>query len=350
MPGGPRSRAREAVAPLARVVREPDLRRLLLALAGSYVGYWGFTVAMAVWAYGRGGAALVGVAAFARLAPAALLGPFTGLIADRWSRTRVMVACDLLRAALLAGVAAAIWSDAPAAVVIAPVALVSVAGGVFRPAQAALMPALARTPEQLTAANAAASTIESTGIFVGPALGGLLLLVAATHVVFLAVAATLVASALLVLRISVRPRAAPRPDADEHIVRQLLAGGRLLGADRDLRLFTSLFAAQTLVCGIANVLVVVVALRLLGRDQSWVGYLEAAAGVGGILGGLAAANLVGRRTLSGPFAAGLLLWGLPLVLVGLWPAALVALLAWALIGVGNSLADVAGLTLLQRAA
>jgi hypothetical protein len=347
---GVKARVSESMGTVARVVREPDVRRLLLALAGSYIGYWGFTVALGVWAYERGGPGLVGVAAFVRLAPSAICGPFMGLIADRYSRTRVMVACDLTRAAILGGVAAAIALDAPAAVVILPLAVVSVAGGVFRPAQAALMPALARTPEELTAANAAATTIESAGIFVGPAIGGVLLVVASPQVVFLAVAGALLSSALLVLRIRARPRAAAQADADEHIARQLVAGARLLVAEPRLRIFTGLFCAQTLVAGAANVLVVIVALRLLHRDQGWVGYLEAAGGIGGVLGGIGAAGLIGRRSLSGPFLLGMVLWGVPLVILGAGPAALVALAAWAVMGAGNTLGDVAGFTLLQRAA
>jgi MFS family permease len=46
---------------------------------------------------------------------------------------------------------------------------------------------------------------------------------------------------------------------------------------------------------------------------------------------------------------GLLLWGVPLLLVGLWPEAWVAFAAFAIVGVGNTIVDVAGDTLLQRA-
>ena len=42
----------------------------------------------------------------------------------------------------------------------------------FGPAEAALLPSLARTPAELTAANATSSTIESVIAFVGPAVGG----------------------------------------------------------------------------------------------------------------------------------------------------------------------------------
>jgi MFS family permease len=354
---GVRARARESVSIVVRVLREPDIRRLLLALAGSYVGYWGFTVALGVWAYQRGGAGLVGVAAFVRLAPSALFGPFMGLVADRYPRARVMVVCDLTRAVLLGGVAVAVAAQAPAAVVIVPLAVVSLAGGVFRPAQAALMPALARTPEELTAANAAAATIESVGIFLGPALGGVLLIVASPQAVFAVVAVVLLLSAALVARISTRPTRALEPtaaaapsDTEERLTRELLAGVRLLVVDPGLRVFTGLFAAQALVAGAMNVLVVVVALRVLDRSQAWVGYLEAAGGIGGVVGGVAAVGLAGRRALSGAFAVAMLMWGVPLVVLGGVPGALTALAAWAVCGAGNTIGDVAGFTLLQRAA
>ena len=48
------------------------------------------------------------------------------------------------------------------------------------------------------------------------------------------------------------------------------------------------------------------------------------------------------------FAAGLLLWGLPIMVIGAWPEAVVAFLMMAVIGGGNSVLDVSGLTLLQR--
>lgn len=71
----------------------------------------------------------------------------------------------------------------------------------FRPAQAALAPAVARTPGELTAANAVASTVESVGFFCGPALAGVLLAVTGVEVVFALTAATLLWSALFLLGI-----------------------------------------------------------------------------------------------------------------------------------------------------
>ena len=58
---------------------------------------------------------------------------------------------------------------------------------------------------------------------------------------------------------------------------------------------------------------------------------------------------MGRRNLASPFGIGIVLWGVPIALIGLWPEPLPALLLLGLLGVGNTVVDVAGLTLLQRA-
>jgi len=75
----------------------------------------------------------------------------------------------------------------------------------------------------------------------------------------------------------------------------------------------------------------------------------AAVGVGGIVGAVAAAGLVGRRRLAGGFLVGLFLWGAPLIVVGALPSLAVVALMMAAVGLGNTLVDVAGFTLMQRA-
>ena len=69
-----------------------------------------------------------------------------------------------------------------------------------------------------------------------------------------------------------------------------------------------LFGAQVFVSGAISVLIVVMALQLLDMGQSGVGLLNAAVGVGGVLGSVVAAALVGRGRQSLNFAAGLVLW------------------------------------------
>jgi len=335
----------------AQTFRNPNIRRLELAWAASVTGEWSSIVALSVFAYDAGGPAAVGLVVLIRTLPSAAAAPFAALLSDRFRRERVMVAADLVRALAVAGAAAAVLAQAPAGVVFALAGLVALVSTAFRPAQVALLPALARTPEELTSANVASTTIESVAFFAGPALGGLLLAATSTGVVFAAQAGTFLLSAFLVGRIRAEPGEAEAEPGDEArgIVREALAGFRAIGTDSRLRLIVGLFAAQTFVAGALNVLIVVTALELLDLGESGVGLLTSADGVGGLLGAAAALVLVGRRRMASSFGVGLVLWGLPIALIGAWPTPAAALVLLAVVGIGNTVADVAGLTLLQRA-
>ena len=340
---------RESLGALRDVFRNPGLRRLQLAWIGSVTGDWAYAIALGVFAYEAGGATAVGLVALLRFLPSAVVAPFAAVLADRYSRQRVMLAADAIRAAALAGAATVALADGPAPVVYALAALVAVVSTAFQPAQAALIPTLARDPRELTAANVASSTIESVGSFLGPAIGGLLLAVTSPGVVFAATAGAFVWSALNVARIPSTPTA--REDVvEEALHREVLAGFRAIFAVPSLRLVVGLYSAQTLVAGALNVLVVVAALELLDLGRSGPGLLNSAVGIGGLIGAAITLGLVGLRGLGTAFAFGLVLWGLPLVLFGAWPTTGAAILFLGLLGIGNTLVDVSGLTLLQRTA
>jgi MFS family permease len=351
MSQGLRALLLEPFRAFAQTFRNSNIRRLELAWAASVTGEWSSIVALSVFAYDVGGPAAVGLVGLIRMLPSAVVAPFAALLSDRFRRERVMVAADLVRAFAVAGAAAAVFAQAPAGVVFALAGLVALVSTAFRPAQVALLPTLAQTPEELTSANVAATTIESVAFFAGPALGGLLLAATSTGVVFSAQAGTFLLSAFLVGRIRAEPaEAEPEPgDEARGIVREALAGFRAIGTDSRLRLIVGLFAAQTFVAGALNVLIVVMALELLDLGESGVGLLTSADGVGGLLGAAAALVLVGRRRIASSFGVGLVLWGLPIALIGAWPTPAAALVLLAVVGIGNTVADVAGLTLLQRA-
>ena len=97
-----------------------------------------------------------------------------------------------------------------------------------------------------------------------------------------------------------------------------------------------------------GVILVVVAIDVLGIGEPGVGTLMAAFGLGGLAGALAGISLVGRGGLGRPFQLSLAGWGLPLALIGIWPATGVALVALAVSGFANSLLDVSGFTSMQE--
>ncbi|HEX9597864.1 MAG TPA: MFS transporter [Gaiellaceae bacterium] len=331
------------------VFRNPALRRIELAWASSVIGTWAYGIAVIVYAYEQGGATAVGVVGLARWLAAAVASPFAALLGDRYDRRWVMASSDLARAALIGGAALAAFADAPPAVIYLLAGLVSVAATAFRPAEAALIPSLATTPEELTAANVAASTIESVGIFGGPAIGGLLLAAAGPGVVFLVTGAAMLWSALLIA--GIHPSAEPKREREVvSVVDELLAGFRTIARERRMRLLVGLFSAQTFVDGMLSVLIVVIALKLLDTGQAGVGFLNSAVGVGGLFGALAAAALVGRRRQAADFGVGIFIWGVPIALVAIWPNQVFVLVLLAVVGIGNTIVDVSGMTLLQRSA
>ena len=341
-------RLAEARTAFGGVLHNRALRRLELAWACLVVGAWAYGVAVVVYAYEQGGARAVGVVGLLRWGTAALASPFAAALGDRYDRRLVMVGSDLFRAGLTMVAAAAVFADWGPWLVYVLAALVSVAGTPFRPAEAAYTPVLTNTPEELSAANVVAAAIESVGIFVGPALGGLLLAATNTGTVFLATAVLVAVSAVLILGIRARGGERAPERSGESVFGELLAGARTILGDRKVALLVGLFAAQTFVDGLLGVLIAVVALSFLDAGAAAVGWLNAASGIGGLVGAVLAGMMVGRGRLAGDFGLGVLLFGLPLALIPAWRNEGFTLLLLGFIGVGNTLADVSGMTLLQR--
>jgi hypothetical protein len=112
----------------------------------------------------------------------------------------------------------------------------------------------------------------------------------------------------------------------------------------------ALTAAQTFVGGALEVLIVVLALRILHGGNGAVGWLNTGMGVGCLFGVVAVASLARRKRLAADFGIGVFLWGVPVALAAAWANLGFAVVLFALLGIGNTLVDVSGMTLLQRTA
>jgi MFS family permease len=337
--------------PIAVVLTNRQLRRLQLAWAASTLGTCAYLIALAVAAFRSGGAAAVGLIMLVRMIAAALASPPVAALADRYPRRIVMAISDLVRAVLTAATALAVETHAPIITVYVLAVGIAVVGTAFRPAQAALTPALAATPEELTASNAVSGTIESASIFLGPGIGGLVLAVSGTSTVLVVCVIAFLWSASLVWSLD-EPRAlAADEDAtgDEPSV-GVLGGFQALISTRALLAITVTYAAQAMVAGALTVFTVVLAIDVLHMGNAGVGYLDCAFGIGGVVGGVAAVGLAGARRLAAAFAAGVVAWGVGVTLLGATTSTAVALVLLAGVGVGNTIVDVAAVTLLQRSA
>lgn len=339
-------RARQVLAALGSALRNPSIRRAELAWGAAIAAEWAHFVAFGVYAYDVGGPTAVGLAGLVRLLPAALVAPFAASLGDRFPRERFLLALTLVASVALGASAIAFYGDIES-LVFAFAALLGFAVTLIRPALQALLPSLARTPEELIASNGATSTIESLGTLVGPLLAGVLVSVADAGVVFAVGAAAFLVAAVLLLGVQVEDRVNLGAAPGEGVRSALAAGfGAIVRLPR-VRLVVSLIFAQAFVRGCLNVLIVVAAFQVLDAGGEAVGYMTAALGVGGLIGALGAMALRGQR-LAVPFGISLVFWGLPIALMGPLPELPFALLMLAVVGAANSVEDVAAFTLLQR--
>jgi MFS family permease len=344
--GSFRERFGESMDAFRAVITSPALRRVELSWAASITAYWAFIIALAVYAYDQGGAAGVGLVGVIRVLPAFIAAPFAGVLGDRYRRELLLVILSFVRAGFMAATALVLFAGGSTWVVYALSGGVALMASTVRPMQSALLPQLAKTPEELTAANLVLTTVESSGIFLGPALGGILLAATNTQTVFAAAAVAFVVASVLLLGIHVEAPADRRGEGG--FMREFFGGFGAIAGDRNLALIVTLYGIQTFVAGSLNVLIVVASLELLDLGESGVGFLNSAVGIGGLLGAVAAFALVGRQRLASDFALGLLLWGIPIALIGIFPRPPFALILLAIVGIGNTVVDVAALTLLQR--
>ena len=143
-------RLRDSSQAFATVQRNPTLRRALLAFGFAWTAEWAFTVALGVVAFRNGGATAVGVVAFARMAPAALLAPISIAVADHFGRGHLLVYASLLRAGAIAAATLMLAVSAPLVTVYAFAVLATATFIVFRPAHSAL-PRCARSGRRTSA-------------------------------------------------------------------------------------------------------------------------------------------------------------------------------------------------------
>ena len=252
---------------LRNVLRLPHVRRLELAWGLSLVGFFASTIALFVYAFEEGGATLVAIYGVARAAPGAIVTPALLSLTDRVPADRLLRATTAARAVLVALASAAVELHASPAIVLTLASMSASMTATFRPAQAASLPWLARTPAELTAANVAASMAENIAALVGPALAGVVLAISGVGSV-LSIAAAFLAAAFLALwrvRVPASAQDARRAALSEGRLRDLAEGAASLVRIARPAGYVVLGFAQTFVRGALLVLLVVVALDVLSR-------------------------------------------------------------------------------------
>jgi diguanylate cyclase (GGDEF)-like protein len=272
------------VASYGAVLRHREFGPLFLAHLLSLLGDRLATVAISVLVFERSGSVLLTAAAYATsLLPWLLGAPFLAALSDRWPRRRVLVGCDLARAALVLGMAVPGQSLATLLALLTAVAWL---GPPFEAARAATLTVVLPEEEEYVAASALTMLSNQLSQVVGLAGGGLLLaLVDTRSALLLDSVSFLLSAALVTLFLAPRPGVLSRSEGEEppRVWASVVEGARFTLGDpllRSVLLLAWLVAAFTVLPeGLA-----VAAAGRLDAPSSVAGVLMAAVPAGAALG------------------------------------------------------------------
>jgi len=346
---GSTARPRSTTGVFVTALRNRSLLLVEVAWLAFNGAEWGVWLTMSVWAYTHGGAAAVSVIILVQLVPCIFIAPYLGAITDRARAGRVLFFGLLISGLTMAGLAAAMALGAPRALVFVLAPIMNVALSVPRPAQAALLPSVVRSPRELTAANVVSSWMENASVLIGPILTGVLLGLGGPALAAGVLAACTLAGGFLVVGIpGPRPMNEPGEGASltAEVRESVVAVWRVPAA----RTLVGVVGSQYILVGALDVLYVVLAITTLGLGEAGAGYLNSAFGLGGLIGVTVTATLVARRRLAPALIAGILTAALALGVLGIFPTVIGAFVLLAVAGLSRTVFDVTGRILLQRAA
>ena len=289
----------------------------------------------------------IGLLAAVQSLPFLLLSIPAGLLVDRWSRRRLMMAAEALRALSLLALLLASVSGHLSIGLLALLGFIGATGTVgFSVAAPAWVPALVPR-ELLVAANGRLELARSVAFAGGPALAGALVAWAGAAPAFVLAA---MLSAMAVLCVWRLPEPARSPPTERHVLTELRDGARLVWQHPLLRAIAFTSVAWNLAWFVLQAVYVPYAVRQLGMDAQAVGLSLACYGGGMIAGAMLAPRVMaalpyGQAVILGPLMSVLGIGAMVATLA--WPSALLAMLSYVLFGVGPMVWTIAQTTLRQ---
>jgi hypothetical protein len=330
---------------IVSALAHPPMRRIQMASAAWSAGEASYLVGVFIYAYDQAGPSGVAWVAVLRTIPSVVLAPVVTAIAGRLPTDRLLRGILAVRVASVVATVILLVGQAPELAIYGLVAIDAVAATLLRPLRGSMLPAIARSPEELVAGNVALTTGDSLANLVGPSLAAGSLLLGGAEAPFVPGIALLVVALLSAAGVEAAQPLTARsggPGSDRLAVhrhlRSIGPAAAVIGA----------FTVQRFIRGALTVLLVAAAIDLLGMGNAGVGLLTAAIGLGGLLGGGIAVGLIGRQRLAPWFLVGIGVWSLAIALVGAVPVPAAAMLFLTVGGVGKVLIDVAGSSVLQR--
>lgn len=336
------------VAAVREALSNDGIRRLELVWSIGIAADAALLVVLLVVVYAQDGVVAAGILGAIRMGPAVVAGMLAGTVVRRFGGRQLLLTLGLLRTLAAALVAVVIAADLPVVWLFVLATVGAVAGAPVRPAAATLMPAFARSPGELVAANMAWGTGEGLGTFVGPFIVGLLIAAGQPAVAAGVVAAAFLVTALIVLGLRFEHSMDSSGGTRRSVSGSVLEGLRALRRRRVPGWSMLGVYFQVTTRGLLNPLIVVASVELLDMGDPGVGLLNAALGLGGLFGIVFATAAARPDKLILTLCAALAYWGAPIAVIGLVVDPVVAIIAMLTVGVSNAVFDVAVITTMQR--
>ncbi len=381
------------------VLTNSALVRLLSGEFVSGIGDWLYLVALLVVVYQESNdPLLLGIVGAARIVPYVLLSVPAGIIVDRYDRRLVLLVTDVARGLIMVALTVIVATDGPLLAVVALAVLATCFSCFFSPAIGAYLPTMVRDERELGPANSLFATLNELSFILGPALAGIII---ATADLTLAFALNAVTFAVVAVSLATLPSSNPRREkaaaeaAAAEAAEAAAAAAAAAAADTDAGtrassdtgtgeaaatsatprgatadapaaaadagatarlmairrpLFGMLFldSAAGFMFGGLSIITVMIAVDQLGVGEAGTGYLNAAVGIGGVLGAIGSGAIVARPNLAPAWIAGVVGLVVGFVLLGFSTALAPALLAMGIIAAGSLVADIVSTTIFQR--
>lgn len=341
-----------SVRVIGRVARDPQLRRLQLGFLGFAIAEHGTWLAGIMYAFERGGIEEASIVAVVLLAPSLVVAPIAAFAADRFESRYVLATGYTLQSVFMVLVAVLIAVDVGSLPVYACAMFAATSVTLTRPAASVVLPNVTRTPADLTAANVVLGFVEYTGMFIGPALTGILVGVSGLAAPFAVCGGCTAVAAVLAL--GLQPVAGVSDAAPEPVsaspFRDTKDGLVALREHRGVRMLIGVLGLGSLVIGAVDVLFVVTADHLSAGETDRAGLFGTAFGVGAVAGSAITVALVGRARLTPAITVAVAAMGLSLVALASAGSAALAVVLFFALGSGESVLRISAATLIQRVA
>jgi predicted MFS family arabinose efflux permease len=334
-------------------LRHRDFRLVLVGYAVSGTGDWLYSVALVVYVFQvTGSPGWVAITSFVRFAPVVFLGTFGGMIADRYDRKRVLIITDLARFGVMVLLTIVALAEGPAIFAALCAGLSVTFASAYSPAVRAVIPSLVGE-DDLASANTLVSTVENLSLALGPAIGGVLLLLGTPATAFAVNAATFLVSAAC--NAGVRASLVPPGGDDAEAERpptykeRMTAGFTAIRSSSAVLVLVVTSVAFTLCYGQQIVLYADAANGVLGIGEDGLAFMWAAIGVGGILAAGITNRVASRAQLTWILTTTTLVAGLPMIGLAFVRSEPLVYALLMVEGAAVVVGDVVFVTMLQRA-